>query len=108
KGAFLIDQSELHRVFPPTGNEQPRNPVENTEKEQGNSVLQIEIDAIRRELENANLERTREREQLTDQIQELRETVAEQRADFRQTLAVITDQREGQGRRRWFGLRPAR
>jgi hypothetical protein len=108
KGAFLIDQSELHRVFPPTGNEQPRDPVANIKKEQENSALQVEIDAIRRELETANRERTREREQLTDQIQELRETVAEQRADFRQTLAVITDQREGQGRRRWFGLLPAR
>ena len=62
KGAFLIDQSELHRVFPPTNNEQDKFPVANT--------------------------------------------VAEQRADFRQTLAVITDQRAVQGERRFFGLLP--
>ena len=30
KGAFLIDQSELHRVFPPTNNEQDKFPVANT------------------------------------------------------------------------------
>ena len=106
KGAFLIDQSELHRVFLPTSNEQERIPVKNTKNEQGNSTLQVELDAIRRELKTANLERTREREQLTDQIRELRDTVAEQRADFRQTLAVITDQRAGQGERRLFGLLP--
>jgi predicted nucleic acid-binding Zn-ribbon protein len=108
KGAFLIDQSELYRVFPPTSNEQSKIPVANSKNEQRNSALQVELDAIRRELETANLERTREREQLTDQIQELRETVAEQRADFRQTLAVITDQRAGQGGRRFFGLLPAK
>lgn len=108
KGAFLIDRSELHRVFPPTSNEQALTPVANTESRQENSALQVELDAIRRELDNANLERTREREQLTDQIQELRETVIEQRADFRQTLAVITDQRKGQGQRRFFGLLPAK
>lgn len=108
KGAFLIDQSELHRVFPPTSSEQPSVPVVNTKNERGNSTLQVELDAIRRELETANLERTRERELLTDQIQELRDTVAEQRADFRQTLAVLTDQRVGQGARRLFGLLPAK
>jgi hypothetical protein len=108
KGAFLIDRSELHRVFPPTSNEQITVPVSNSKKEQGNSALQVELDAIRRELGMANLERTREREQLTDQIQELRDTVAEQRADFRQTLAVLTDQRGQGGQRRFFGLLPAK
>lgn len=104
KGAYLIDQSELHRVFPPTGNEQQESPVANSINEQENSALQVELDALRRELDTANLERTREREQLTDQIQELRETVAEQRADFRQTLAVLTDQRGQGAQRRFFGL----
>jgi vacuolar-type H+-ATPase subunit I/STV1 len=108
KGAFLIDQSELHRVFPPTSNEQLEVPASNNKNEQGNSALQVELNALRRELETANLERTRERDQLTEQIQELRETVAEQRADFRQTLAVLSDQRDGQGARRFFGLLPAK
>lgn len=105
KGAFLIDPSELHRVFPTTGSEQQEAPVSNSKNEQGNSALQVELDALRRELETANLERTREREQLSNQIQELRDTVAEQRADYRQTLAVLSDQRAGQdGKRRFFGL----
>ena len=108
KGAYLIDQSELHRVFPKTSNETQTLPDANTKNEQGNSALEVELHALRRELETANLERTRERDQLTEQIQELRETVAEQRADFRQTLAVLSDQRAGQGARRLFGLLPAK
>jgi vacuolar-type H+-ATPase subunit I/STV1 len=107
-GAFLIDPSELHRVFPKTGNEHNKGPLENIKSEQENSALQVEVYALRRELETANLERTREREQLTDQIQALRETLAEQRADFRQTLAVLSDQRAGQGTRRFFGLLPTK
>jgi len=94
KGAYLIDQSELHRVFPPASNEQERFPVANTQKEQGNSTLQSELDAIRDKLETTNLERERERSQLTDQIEELRDQVKEQRADFRQSLAILQDQRE--------------
>jgi len=100
RGAKLIDKSELHRVFPPTGHEQSKNPVANTKNEQGNSALQGELDAIRDKLETVNLERERERSQLTDQIEELREQVKEQRADFRQSLAILQDQREqpvGQG-----------
>lgn len=97
RGSKLIDRSELHRVFPPTGNDQSLNPVANTKNEQGNSALQVELDALRRELETATLERDRERSQLTDQIEELRDQVKEQRADFRQSLALLTDQREGQG-----------
>jgi hypothetical protein len=107
-GAFLIDPSELHRVFPKTGNEQNKVPLTNTKNEQGNSTLQVEVDALRRELETANLERTREREQFADRIQDLQNTVAEQRADFRQTLAVLSDGRAVQGGRRFFGLLPAK
>lgn len=108
RGAKLIDKSELFRVFPPTGHDQTKNPVENTKNELGNSALQVELDALRRELETANLERERERAQLTDQIEELREQVKEQRGDFRQALAVLTDQRGQGGQRRFFGLFPAR
>ena len=100
KGAYLIDQSELHRVFPKTSNEQAGFPVANTKSEQGNSALQAELDAIRDKLETTNLERERERSQLTDQIDELREQMKEQRADFRQSLAILQDHREqltGQG-----------
>lgn len=105
KGAYLIDRSELHRVFPPTGNEQNKLPVANTENTQENSTLKVEVNALRDKLETANTERERERAQLVEQIEELREQVKEQRSDFRQSLAVLTDQREGQGGRRgFFGL----
>lgn len=108
RGAKLIDRSELFRVFPPTGQNQTQNPVENTKTEHGNSALQVELDALRRELETANLERERERAQLIDQIDELREQIKEQRGDFRKALAVLTDQRGQGGQRRFFGLLPAK
>ena len=92
RGAKLVDKSELFRVFPPTGHNQSPSTVANTKVTHGNSALQIEIEALRKELETANLERERERSQLTDQIEDLREQVKEQRADFRQALAVLTDQ----------------
>lgn len=107
KGAYLIDQSELYRVFPPTGREHTSVPVANRENEQGNSALQAELDAIRDKLETLNLERERERSQLTEQIEELREQVKEQRADFRQSLAILQDHREqqvGQGAKAKVGF----
>jgi len=94
RNAKLIEESELFRVFPPTGNDQTESPVANSQNEHGNSALQVEVDALRREIENTNLERERERAQLTDQIEELRDQVKEQRSDFRQTLAVLEDQRD--------------
>ncbi|KIT14724.1 hypothetical protein [Jannaschia aquimarina] len=97
KGHWLIDPAELFRVFPKPGTDTSEKPQPTPQENNSTSVLQVELEAAKRELATANLEREREREQLTGQIEALRQLADEQRADFRQTLAALTDQREGQG-----------
>jgi|TARA_B100000519_G_C14258826_1_gene446489 predicted RNase H-like nuclease (RuvC/YqgF family) len=108
KGAFLIDPSELHRVFPATSNDDQTLPMENTQKTQGNSSLQSELDAVRRELETVNLERDRERSQLTDQIEDLRRRLDTEGEERRKLTAMLTDQRAQEkpqeARRGFLGL----
>lgn len=49
---------------------------------------------LREQIERMDLERERERSQLTDQIEALKEHAERQSADHRQALAALTDQRE--------------
>ena len=49
---------------------------------------------LREQMTKSDLEREREREQMADQIENLRQTVERQSADHRQALAVLTDQRD--------------
>ena len=49
---------------------------------------------LREQIERMDLERERERSQLTDQIEALKEYAERQSADHRQALAALTDQRE--------------
>jgi hypothetical protein len=48
---------------------------------------------LREQLERIDNERDRERSQLTDQIEALKELAERQSADHRQALAALTDQR---------------
>lgn len=64
--------------------------MENHQKTTQNSALQIEVKMLR---ERMDAERERERSQLTDQIEALKEQTERQSADHRQALAVLTDQR---------------
>ena len=62
---------------------------------------------LREQIERIDDASTRERDQMADQIANLREQIERQSADHRQALAVITDQRPitvEQSRRRFFGL----
>ena len=59
--------------------------------------LEAEVKALKREVERTGIERERERENLSQHIE-----------DMRKAMAQLTDQRAGQGGRRWFGLLPAR
>jgi hypothetical protein len=102
KGHWEIDPSELFRVFPKTSTTPPLNtntipPVENHENRIKIAELEAEVKALKREVERTDIERERERENLSLHIE-----------DMRKAMAQLTDQREGQGRRRWFGLLPAR
>jgi hypothetical protein len=100
KGHWEIDPSELFRVFPKTSITPPPNTstiplIEN----HGNLIkiveLEAEVKALKREVERTDSERERERESLSQHIE-----------DMRKAMAQITDQRAGQGERRWFGLLP--
>lgn len=92
KGAFLIDPAELFRVFPKTSHDDQSRPMRNTESEQENSGLEREVEALRKQIETANLERDRERAQLTDQIEDLRKRLDREGEERRALTAMITDQ----------------
>lgn len=102
KGHWEIDPSELFRVFPKTS----KTPVSDTttiplEENYENRIkiaeLEAEVRALKREVERADIERERERENLSQHLE-----------DMRKAMAQITDQRAVQGMRRWFGFLPAR
>lgn len=102
KGHWEIDPAELFRVFPKTSATPPLNtatisPEENYENRIKIAELEAEVKALRHEVERTDIERERERESLSQHIE-----------DMRKAMAQITDQRTGQGARRWFGLLPAR
>lgn len=107
-GGYEIDVAELHRVFEPVKRDPVTKP--NTlggETPAETSVLQGKVEALLEQIAMADTEREREREQLTEQIEELRKINKEQREDFRQSLATITDQRPKATeppKRRLFGL----
>jgi competence protein ComGC len=85
-------------VFPKASSAEHRKPIqtppENHQKTIQNSALEIEVKMLREQIERMDLERERERSQLTDQIEALKEHAERQSADHRQALAALTDQRE--------------
>lgn len=102
KGHWEIDPSELFRVFPKTTVTPPLNttatpPTESLEYRITIAELEAEVKALKREMERTDIERERERENLSQHLE-----------DMRKAMAQITDQRVGQGGRRWFGFLPAR
>jgi hypothetical protein len=102
KGHWEIDPAELFRVFPKTSATPPPNTtatphVENHENRIKIAELEAEVKALKWEVERTDIERERERENLSQHIE-----------DMRKAMAQLTDQRAGQGERRWFGLLPAR
>jgi len=108
KGHWEIETSELFRVFPRTGStehtEPKPTPRAEPSKNNQNSALEVEVKMLREKIEDANLEREREREQA---IESLRGQIERQSADHRQALAAITDQRPqhtAEPPRRFFGL----
>ena len=103
KGQWEIDPSELERVYPKTGTNHPTEtvttpPIENHENRIKIAELEAEVKALRCEVERTDMERERERENLSQHIE-----------DMRTAMARLTDQREEQGVRRFFfGLLPAK
>ena len=97
-GHWEIEPSELFRVFPKTTTEPTREPTttppETNTKIKRNSALEVEVSMLREQIRRIDTERDREREQLSNQIEALKEQAERQSADYRQALAMLTDQRE--------------
>lgn len=94
KAGFQIDPAEVLRVFPKKTETLPIEQLETLKKHSGNSALSAEVEALRQQIATAELERTREREQLTDRIESLQQMLADERSERRQLTALLSDQRE--------------
>lgn len=97
KGHWEIEPSELFRVFPKNSFKEliELNPTlhNTTEKTTKNHALEIEIKMLREQLSRLDMERDRERAQFNEQIETLKKQVENQSFDYKQTLAVLKDQR---------------
>jgi predicted RNase H-like nuclease (RuvC/YqgF family) len=93
KGRYQIDPSELFRVFPKTSPNEQAEPTTNKQKNSPNNGLGQELEALRSQVQSLTIEREREREQLTDQIADLRRRLDTEGEERRKLTAMLTDQR---------------
>lgn len=104
KGHWEIETAELDRLFDKKGRElvptTPENGSATPQNDNSTSALAVEVKMLREKIDDMKGERTRERENLAEQIQDLRDQLERQSADHRQALAAITDQRPD--KRGWF------
>ena len=104
-GTYDIDPAELHRVYPvKQSNGNADSDMKQSVTPNNNGELQAELDAMRRELEQTNLERDRERELMSQQIELYRERLERADKDKDQLTALLTTERESRagGWRRFF------
>lgn len=103
-GSWQIDASELGRWLEGYRSKgTPQIEAATPVQSEGNApALQTQIDALRKALDTQEAERERERRQLQDRIDDLVTQREEQAATFRQSLAVLTDEREKATQRRWW------
>jgi len=94
KAGFQLDPAEVLRVFPKKTETQGDEQLETSQKHSGNSAILAEVEALRQQIATADLERAREREQLTDRIESLQQMLADEKSERRQLTALLTDQRE--------------
>lgn len=105
KGQWEIDPSELARAFDfritDQSEDQSKKLTLTSQKVLETSSLEREVEALRKEIDTACLERERERSQLTNQIEDLRTRLDKESEERRELTAMITDQsRAGQGVKR--------
>ena len=97
KGRWQIDPSELSRWM--SANPFP-NGVENQEETHmethENSALSVEIKMLREQIDTMKAERDRERDQLVDQVEDLRTRLDGAEAERVRLNALLTDQRDRQ------------
>jgi len=94
KAGFQLDPAEVLRVFPKKQETEQNEQSETPNKHSVNSAVSSEVNALRQQIVTAELERTREREQLTDRIESLQQMLADEKSERRQLTALLSDQRE--------------
>lgn len=104
--AVLVGWGEDFNLWANT--KQCRKPIHNPFRNPSeNNGVSVEVKLLREQIECLDTDRIEERNQLKDQIENLRAQIERQSADHRQALAVITDQSattQEPPRRRFFGL----
>lgn len=93
KAGFQLDPAEVLRVFPKKTETAHNEQSETPNKHIVNSAVSSEVNALRQQITTAELERTREREQLTDRIESLQQMLADEKSERRQLTALLSDQR---------------
>ena len=93
KAGFQLDPAEVLRVFPKKTETTHNEQSETLDKHSVNSAVSAEVNALRQQITTAELERTREREQLTDRIDSLQQMLADEKSERRQLTALLSDQR---------------
>lgn len=92
-GSYSIEPSELHRTYPvKQGSSNESLDVKRSVPPNDNREIQAELEALRRELETATLERERERELMNQQIELYRERLTRADKDRDQLTALLTNQ----------------
>ena len=94
KAGFQLDPAEVLRVFPKKTEAENNKQLETSKKHIGSSTVSGEVNALRQQIATAELERTREREQLTDRIESLQQMLADEKSERRQLTALLSDHRE--------------
>ena len=98
-GSYSIDASELMRVYPDAFDpNRPENTNSNDAQHQKTphetGLLQAEVERLLDLLRVADIERDRERRQLSDQIEDLRRRLDCEGEERRKLTAILTDQRK--------------
>jgi excisionase family DNA binding protein len=98
-GSYQIDPSELERWKDANGHRnahgtQIKTHHETPETPNRNSALQAEVETLRQQLETISAERSRERDQLVDQIEDYRTRLTKADEERTRLTAILTDQRQ--------------
>lgn len=103
-GSYSIDPSELHRVYPlKQSDSNSEGKMKQYVTHNNDNGLQVKLDALKRELEAANVERNRERELMEQQIELYKERLARSDKDKDQLTALLTNHAPSRGEG-FFGL----
>ena len=101
-GAYEIDPAEAVRVFPPKQETGKSDQKETPDKVIGDSALSVEVKMLREQIDKIETMHDRERQTLTDQIEDLKQEAERRNAEHMKALALLTDQREKLERRGLF------